>query len=155
MPMKITRLMIVAIMLLFVVNVTACSNSEDREMAKILKQFDLTDPKQTWDGNINDVDIYHPNVIFVIFRKTKNHDSYPELELKHFNFAKEMKVEMLEYMHLEKPPTWAGEDFRQSAFIHLSESTAETLLDIIRHLENLEFVQQIEPGMMVHPGVDY
>lgn len=131
------------------------NNSNNDEIAEILKHFDLTDTKETWDGNIEDPDIYHPNVIFVIFRKTKNHNSYPELELKHFNFSSEMKVDRLEYMNLHKPPTWAGEDFRQSAFIHLSESTAETLLEIIRHLESLEFVHQVEPGMMVHPAVDY
>ena len=110
--------------------------------------FDLTDPKDIWDGNVNEHSPF--NSIFVIFRRIRDGKPYPILELRHFNLPTAV---YFVYLVSETPPTWSGnpelgEFFRQSGFIHLAESRPQTLSSAIRHLESLCFVQSVHPLRM-------
>lgn len=116
------------------------------EYMKILKEFDLSDPKIIWEGSIND-DFTDDSVI-VVLRKTS---TYPELELKHFKLN---NAEGLEYMGGVRPPDYfftPGNElllinYRQIVLIHLTPQGKEKIIETIRELEKLDFVKSISPN---------
>lgn len=138
---KLVYLCIIVIMLFSLV---ACV-SEDK---KILKEFDLSDPKIIWAGSIEDD--FADNAVVVTMRKTT---TFPELKLEHFKLD---NVESLEYISLRPTESYVKDggdisEFRQIAIIYLKESGKEKVAEAIRQLEELEFVKCAGPSVFLHP----
>ena len=90
MASKLISLGIAVIMLFSIASLTACGNNEEKEMKEILKQFDLTEPKERWTGSIDDD--FSDDIVILVLRRTF---TYPELELRHFRLE---NAESLEYI---------------------------------------------------------
>lgn len=127
----------------------ACKNENENEMAEILNQFDLTDPKIFWTGTIEEE--FTGDMVLMVLRKTSTH---PELEARHFNLN---NIEMVEYVGGARPPDYfftpgyenALKDYRQIVFIHLKQHGKEKVIEAIRILEKLDFVMWAGPNHIV------
>ena len=133
-----------------------CDYSQD-----ILDVFDLTDPKDIWDGSFNDVqfDSLIPNThdvaIFVTFRRIRDGEEYPTLEACHFDLS---NIKNFLYSTHQKPHDWpVGKVFRQTAWIYLLDNTPTAFAGAIRHLENLCFIVSARPANTVYlnDGIDW
>lgn len=106
------------------------------EMAKILSEFDLTDPKVLWEGTINDE--FEIDRVIIIMKKTT---TYPELELLYFGLS---NGDRLEYSWI-RPSSENTPNFRQILTIYLKQQGKDKVIAAINELEKLEFVKTVEP----------
>ncbi|MCL2847656.1 MAG: hypothetical protein FWE13_02775 [Firmicutes bacterium] len=131
--------------------VRAVESKDDTEMAEILSHFDLTDPKEIWNGTIEDLlnggpyGVGAPLGIFQIrFRKAF---AFPEFKYRHFRIE---NVVGISYSRVD--------ELRQVAWVFLRgywnpgmHFNSKTLYEAIRHFESLEFIKQVIP-MFPSPG---
>ena len=117
------------------------------EKNNILKHFDLTDEKIIWNGNINNPYIVDDSVI-VTLKKT---ETYPELDLSVFGLDNAISMKYLDGItmpdNIAKPEKW-----RQKIIIYLKPEGKEKLLEIIKKIEQLEFVKSVNPNW-INEGV--
>lgn len=105
------------------------------DLNETLALFDLTDPKQLWDGS---TEIPFPlDRVYVILKKTT---VYPELTVDHFYIS---NMASLEYKALN--PTGENPNFRQRLVIYLKNHGKEEVLQAISELNDVEFVRTARP----------
>ena len=121
--------------------------------ANISKEFDLTEEKIYWEGNIEES--FVDNEVYVIMKKT---NTYPELQISDFYID---NLESLHYYLLKPDPNrlWNEEyieGFRQMLVIYLKEPGKERVVEVIKELEKLDFVQIVNPNYIydMDPGVE-
>ncbi|MCL2675124.1 MAG: hypothetical protein FWE84_00805 [Firmicutes bacterium] len=126
------------------------------EVMTIIEHFDLTDPKEIWDGSFEDglFEFLIPGTedaaIFIFFKQIKEGAWYPQLEVRHLGLA---GIRSFEYCSQSKPQDFPDDlAFRQTAFLFLTESNPETFTSAIRHLERLDFVRSATPANVIHLG---
>lgn len=125
--------LVATFLLLF--SLTACDNEEQ----KILKEFDLTEPKEYWTGSIDDD--FTDDKVLICMRKTT---TFPELELYHFKMD---NAESLKYIALRPPENYENPSgYRQIAVITLKERGKDKVVEAIKHLEKLPFIKTASPN---------
>jgi hypothetical protein len=142
---KIMVLLIALAMLPSVFLLSGCEK-KDKELMEILKQFDLTDPKEIWEGSIEDN--FADDLVLLVLRKTS---TFPELELRHFGLD---NAESMYYLGGARPPDYffttgyeeVLKNYRQIVFIKLNEHGKEKVIEAIIHLETLGFVKSADPN---------
>ncbi len=107
------------------------------------KDFDLSDPKEYWEGTINDA--FADDILTLEMRKTS---TYPELKLSDFKLDNAKTVEYVSIRPKEDRMNDAEyiAGFRQLVFIHLDQHGKDKVVEAIRHLEKLEFIKSASPN---------
>ncbi|MCL2621726.1 MAG: hypothetical protein FWD32_01690 [Firmicutes bacterium] len=145
--MKKNILMTFCVGLLLVVSAAGLSACKDKggEMSEILKQFDLTDPKVVWQGNIEDA--FSADKVILLLRKTTY---YQELEIKHFAFN---NIKSIRYSGPVDPSDYGYEivDFRQIIIVELNQTGKDRVVEAIKYFETLQFVKAAEPNYSATP----
>ncbi len=140
MKRKIIGIMIVLSLLFSVFSFAGCEEESNYE--EILKQFDLSDPKEYLE--ILDEE-FILNRVNIGLKKTS---SYPILKPNDFKIPNVNRVEYI----FEKPSEDRLDDenyvknFRQLARIYLSKPGRNEVLKAIEQLEKVEFVRWAEPA---------
>lgn len=138
------RIICLGILFILIFSFAACANQDK----KILKQFDLSDPKEYWKGTVDDD--FADDVVLIVMRKTK---TYPELELRHFKLE---NAESVEYIALSPPNNGDysnGEAYHQIAVIKLKEHGKDKVVEAIKHLEKLKFIKSASPNGFYTPDI--
>ena len=118
----------------------------------VSREFDLTDPKEYWKGNIDED--FNDDSVLIILRKTS---TFPELKLRHFRLD---NAESLEYLTGVRPPDYFFKeeyqhllvDYRQIVCIKLKQHGKEKVIDAIKQLEELDFVKRASPNHILGPA---
>lgn len=113
--------------------------SNETEYIKYLKQFDLEDKKEIWQGSIND-SFENDSIVIVL----KYSDYNPEFKLEYLNID-----EALDYEYLMGGSSTTNFIIHwQIIRINLIPQEKERIIEIIREVEKLEFIKSAEPDMI-------
>lgn|SRR5690554_78409 len=139
---------------IFIVSLTACKDKKDdlssdetligestqeKISNSIADNFDLNDEKIYWSGTIDDD--FHPDKVVVIFKKTTE---YPELTIADLKVPNLLSIE---YSSI-KPKNNHLTNFRQMAYLYLADEGKEKVLEVIKLLEELEYIQYVGPVLI-------
>ena len=139
-------LLVFAIFIVF--GLTSCDKDktkEDEKVIEISSYFDLTDEKEYWSGSIDNH--FHPDKVKIIFKKTTE---YPELTIEDFGI---LGIPLLRIKYLALKPKTDFEkyhvpSYRQMAILYLAEEGKEKVLEAIKLLEKIDFIQCAEPDLI-------
>ena len=107
----------------------------------LTEQFDSTDPKIFWEGNIDEN--FDDDRVVVVLKITK---TYPELKIRHFGLDNGERLEYLWFRPYGDPPYGdPPSDFRQILVIYLKQHGKEKVLEAIKELEKLSFIKVAVP----------
>ncbi len=107
----------------------------------LTEQFDSTDPKIFWEGNIDED--FDDDRVVVVLKRTK---TYPELKIRHFGLDNGERLEYLWFRPYGDPPYGdPPSDFRQILVIYLKQHGKEKVLEAIKELEKLSFIKVAVP----------
>ncbi len=114
--------------------------------------FDLGEEKVIWNGSIDDE--FTDDLVLLVL---KHSDLFPELELKHFG----LKKGRVEYVGGPMPPDYFFEpeyedklnNYKQIVFIHVEPEGKEKIIELIRYLEQINFIYAVTPNHIQHGGV--
>lgn len=138
----IKKTIFLAIIFLMLLLLYACDIEGYVEEQEILKQFDLSDPKEYWSGTIDDD--FTEDKVLIVMRKTS---TFPELELHHFKLA---NAESLRYIALRPPEGYEDpSNYTQIAVIELEKKGKEEVVAAIKHLETLLFIKWAGPNHLM------
>ena len=117
----------------------------------ILKSFDLEDKKIYWEGTIDD--IFPDDLVIVVLKKPIN---YIELSVECFGLENAVSIEYVGGVtprdYYFKPEyEYQLEHYRQIIFIHLEPLGKEKVIEVVRALEQLEFVKYASPNLAYEP----
>ena len=125
---------------------------EQVEYYRVVSQYDLSDPKEYWQGNVEDYSSMLGVVsysLLIQFRKTA---SYPIIDKKMLKLDDKFTFVDLGLAYIYEDPKlfdenyWQShdiEEFRQTAWIITERSGG--INKLIEHLEKLEFIKSVQP----------
>jgi len=124
-------------------NVSGCPCLLDSEFGALI---DFDDTKTIWDyTNINFEEVFKFDAISIsiLFRRLTSGKHFPSFEIKHFNHPLIWNFHYFEFWWCD-PPSFT--DYRQFATLNFildrrCETAIRTIIELIRHLEALCFVQ--------------
>ena len=107
-----------------------------------LKQFDLGDEKDLFDGSEDDN--FTTDSIIIVLKKTT---TYPEFKLKYVNIK---EATSFSYLSGQKPSLndESQKNFRQIIEIKLNNVDKHRIIEIIKEIEKLEFIKLASPNMI-------
>lgn len=135
------NLVLAVLAIVMVIGLTSYNKDEvkaEEETNEILSYFDLDDEKEYWNGSIEDP--FEDDKVVVIFKKTW---TYPKLTLNNFDVVNLKSIEYTQTRPRNNPKT-----FRQIATIYLNEVGKEKVMEAIKELEKLEFIQYAGPRVI-------
>ena len=117
----------------------------------ILKSFDLEDKKVYWKGTVDDD--FPDDLVIVVLKKPIN---YIELSVECFGLENAVSIEYVGGVtprdYYFKPEyEYQLEHYRQIIFIHLEPLGKEKVIEVVRALEQLEFVKYASPNLAYEP----
>ena len=125
-----------------------------RNEVNILNAFDMTDPKDIWDGCFTDIQFelhnQHPFdvAISITFRRIHEGAEYPLIEARHLGLDNIRYFSFIQFPPCHWEDHWSP--FRQRATLFLTVSNEYTFTAAIRHLETLCFVKSARPVNIIH-----
>ncbi|MCL2821608.1 MAG: hypothetical protein FWD86_00195 [Firmicutes bacterium] len=127
------------------------------EIAQILSRFDLTDPKEIWDGSFDEGQFENIRegakdvAIRITFKQLKDGVNYPELREQFLGLS---NIREFRYTIQRTPDNWSGKYvFRQSALLFLNDNNPTAFTQAIRHLESLDFIKSATPATITFLGI--